>query len=138
MAQLYKIINRKSPTDSVTRKYASRMNIGKVDTETLAEELADEAGQSEGTILGLLEDLNNEIVSQLLMGYKVRMGNIGTLGLRFTGAGSASEEEYDTDNIRRVRIGFLPSTTLKSRIAMDSGNVDLVLYADESGETAEE
>lgn len=121
-----------------TLYYASRLSMGQVSTETLAKELAEEAGQSQGSVLGLLEDLNNEIVEQLLMGYKVRLGNIGLLSLRFFGDGSETEEAYVTDNINNVRIKFVPSTTLKSKIAMDSGNVTLVQYDKDEDSTETE
>lgn len=142
MAQLYHLVKRNDPAtpsdNSTGLYYASRLSMGQVSTETLAKELAEEAGQSQGSVLGLLEDLNNEIVEQLLMGYKVRLGNIGLLGLRFFGTGSATEEEYSTDNINNVRIKFVPSTALKSKIAMDSGNVTLVEYSKEEDSTESE
>lgn len=123
MSQIYHTVCRESPIDGVSRYYAQRVSSGTVSVEDLASEIASEAGQSEGTVLGLLYDLNNEICERLLAGYNVRLGNIGLLGLRFQGSGVEDEDEYSPELIDRVLLRLTPSSALKSALDVDSGNV---------------
>ena len=62
MPILYKVINRKDPRapEGPGKYYASKMGLGMVTTKLLAKEIAERAGQSEGTVLGLLQDLETK------------------------------------------------------------------------------
>lgn len=129
MSIIYKLHSKKNPMDSSDVKYfARRVSTGTVDTETLAQEIAVRAGQSEGTVLGLLEDLNEEILSQLMQSYKVRLGNVGVVSLRFKGAGVDSEDDYRSTNIDRVKLNLKASSTLKNAVSVDDEDVSFVKY----------
>ena len=130
MPILYKVINRKDPRapEGPGKYYASKMGLGMVTTKLLAKEIAERAGQSEGTVLGLLQDLQREVLTWLQQGYSVRLGNIGILYVKFNGLGADSAEKYDPAYIMKVMVRVHPSTDLKSTVSMDNDKLDLQRY----------
>ena len=128
MPILYKVINRKDPRapEGPGKYYASKMGLGMVTMKLLAKEIAERAGQSEGTVLGLLQDLQREVLTWLQQGYSVRLGNIGILYVKFNGLGADSAEKYDPVYITKVMVH--PSTDLKSTVSMDNDKLDLQRY----------
>lgn len=130
MPILYKVIKRKNPRNPEVpaRFYGSKIGLGMVTTKLLAKEIAERAGQSEGTVLGLLQDLQREVLTWLQQGYSVRLGNIGILYVKFNGLGADTAEKYDPGYITKVMVRFYPSKDLKSTVSMDNDKLDLQRY----------
>lgn len=126
---LYKIIERKDPRtpDEEGKYYASKLNLSKVTNRELAEYIATRAGQSQGTVFGLLEDMFQEMLRYLYDGYSVQFGDIGTLRCSFNGLGVENKEDWDTDLLSRVRVLFTPSAELKADIRPGSPYINLEL-----------
>ena len=129
MALLYNIVRRESPMDGAGRYYAQRVSAGVCTLADIAKEISEYAGQSEGTVYGLLVDLNNEMVTQLLNSYGIEMGNIGKLKLKFVHNGTVDTvDEVTADNVKECRIHYVPSATLKSQLDVDNTDVEFTYY----------
>ncbi len=117
---LYKVIERKDPRnmEAPGKWYAVKFGTGSVGVPRLAAEVAEHAGQSEGTVTGLLRDLLTEMQKWLLLGHSVRLGEIGVFSLTLNGSGSDTREDYDPSNVTRVRVRFTPSADLKSSTSL--------------------
>lgn len=127
MPIIYRVIQRQKPgtQDPENCKfYMSRNSTGLITTKIIASEIAASAGQSEGTILGLLEDLHNEIVNHLKNGYSVRMGNIGILRCTLQSTGQETEDLVDSSTIKRINVRLVPSVDLKKSIDLTNPNLD--------------
>lgn len=127
MPLIYRVIARQKPgtEDPENKKYyLSRNSTGLIKTETIAHEIAISAGQSEGTILGLLQDLHNEILSHLKNGYSVRLGNIGILHPTITSWGEETEEEVDASSVSKINVRFIPSIGLKKSVELTNSYLD--------------
>lgn len=126
MPLLYKIVGRQKPgtgDPTSVKYYLSRNSTGLITTDIIAKEIAESAGQSEGTILGLLQDLHNEIITYLKNGYSIRMGNIGILRPSIHSEGKEKAEDLSAANIKRIGVCFLPSVNLKSSISLANPNL---------------
>lgn len=127
MPLLYRVVSRQKPgsqNPETAKYYMSRNSTGLVTTETIAKEIAESAGQSEGTILGLLQDLHNEIFNQLKNGYSVRLGNIGILHPTIQSNGEDSPEKVDAMRVRKINVRFVPSIGLKSSVDLSNELLD--------------
>ena len=140
MPCVYKIIQRRNPRDIEGPKkfYGSKVSLGCVTTKTLAKEIGERAGQSEGAVLGMLRDLQNEVVDLLLQGYSVRLGNIGILYTTLKSDGADTAKGWDLSYLQSVRLRLRPSVELNNSTALDSGNLDFKLYTPISQEEEEE
>lgn len=127
MPLIYRVVGRQKPgTEGPENKkyYLSRNSTGLIKTETIAHEIAISAGQSEGTVLGLLQDLHNEILSHLKNGYSVRLGNIGILHATITSSGRETEKEVDAACVKQVNVRFIPSVGLKNSVDLTNEYLD--------------
>lgn len=124
---LYKVIERKDPRtpSGQGNYYAVKLNLSKVTNKELAEYIATRAGQSQGTVLGLLEDMFQEMLRFLYDGYSVQFGDIGTLRCSFSGLGSENKDDWNTDLLSRVKVLFTPSAELKADIRPGSPYITL-------------
>lgn len=82
------------------------------------------AGQSEGTCLGLMQDIMTAALKYLLQGYSVQLGEIGTFRLSANGLGTDTEEEYEATRITKIRVIFTPSTHLKKAVSLEDKKIE--------------
>lgn len=129
MAILYKTLSRSNPLDrSQNLFYGTKVSAGKCSLETIAQEISEYAGQSQGTVIGILRDLNTKLIQMVQQSYGIDMGNVGKLKGKIWADTTSEEDEFTADNIYAVGVRLVPSTRLKGEIALDSGNVEFVKY----------
>lgn len=77
--------------------------------EKFARHIADHNGvYSRGTVKGVISDMCECIVEQLLNGNKVQLGELGTFGISIGCTGAESIEKFSAKNIVEVNILFTP------------------------------
>ena len=129
MAILYNVVLRDSPVDGTSRYYAQRVSSGLCTLETIAQEISEYAGQSEGTVYGILVDLNKEMITQMLQSYGISMGNIGKMKLKFIKPVKCdSEDAVTADTVTQCGIIYTPSSTLKAKLDVDNTDVSFTYY----------
>ena len=65
---------------------------------------------SRGNVKGVISDMCECLVEQLLNGNKVQLGELGTFGLTLKSKGAPSKEEYTTDYIKSLNVQFTPGS----------------------------
>lgn len=77
--------------------------------ERFARHIADHNGvYSRGTVKGVISDMCECIVEQLLNGNKIQLGELGTFGISIGCNGAESIEKFTAKNIVEVNILFTP------------------------------
>ena len=67
-----------------------------------------------GTVMGVMQQMLDCLVEQLLDSKKVRFGDLGTFYLTFNSDGEADYDKATEQNVKGVRLRFLPSQTKES------------------------
>ena len=99
-----------------TRQVAQQVNLGRVDIDQLATEIAEVTSLGEGDVKSVLLHLAKQSVGYLTMGFSVRLGDLGTLTPRISAKAVPTTDKYTTDNIRRVNVRYTPSSAIKTRL----------------------
>ncbi len=111
--------------------------------EKFAKHISDHNGvYSRGTVKGVISDMCECLVEQLLNGRKIQLGELGTFGVSISCEGAESIEKFTAKNIKSVNILFTPGVdfeNLRSRaefapVASRAAQV-ATLKAEKAGET---
>ena len=77
--------------------------------EKFAKHIADHNGvYSRGTVKGVISDMCECLVEQLLNGNKIQLGELGTFGISISSEGAESIDKFTAKNIKAVNILFDP------------------------------
>ena len=85
--------------------------------EQFAKHIADHYGvYSRGTVKGVISDMCECLVEQLLNGNKIQLGELGTFGVSIRSEGAESIEKFTSKNIKAVNILFTPGEDFENLI----------------------
>ena len=73
-------------------------------------------GYSRGTVKGVISDMCECLVEQLLNGNKIQMGELGTFGISISCDGAESLEKFSSKNIKAVNILFAPGEEFENLV----------------------
>ena len=97
---------------------------------------------SRGTVKGVISDMCECLVEQLLNGNKIQLGELGTFGISLSCEGAESIEKFTAKNIKEVNILFTPGVDLENLIGRAEFNPvasriaqKATLKAEKAGET---
>lgn len=77
--------------------------------EKFSKHIADHNGvYSRGTVKGVISDMCECLVEQLLNGNKIKLGELGAFGISLKTEGAESKEKFTSANIKAVNIVFSP------------------------------
>ena len=110
--------------------------------EKFAKHIADHNGvYSRGTVKGVLSDMCECLVEQLLNGNKIQLGELGTFGISVSCDPADSLNEFTAKNIKEVNIVFSPGEDFENLINRAKFNPvasrivqNAVLKAEKNGE----
>lgn len=71
---------------------------------------------SRGTVKGVICDMCECLVEQLLNGVKIQLGELGTFGISISSEGADSMEEFTSKNIKEVNILFAPGSDFENLV----------------------
>ena len=92
--------------------------------EKFAKHIADHNGvYSRGTVKGVISDMCECLVEQLLNGVKIQMGELGTFGISISSEGADSIEKFTAKNIKAVNILFAPGVDFENLIGRAEFNL---------------
>ena len=78
---------------------------------------------SRGTVKGVIADMCECLVEQLLNGNKIYLGELGTFGISLSSKGADSMQEFTAKNIKTVNIVFTPGADFENLIGRAEFNV---------------
>lgn len=91
--------------------------------EKFARHIADHNGvYSRGTVKGVISDMCECIVEQLLNGNKIQLGELGTFGISIGCTGAESIEKFTAKNIAEVNILFTPGNDFSNLVSRATFN----------------
>lgn len=76
-----------------------------------------------GTVRGVVIDMCECLVEQLLEGKKIQMGELGSFWVSLTSEGAESMDKFTAENIKAVNIIFTPGTDFENLIGRAEFNV---------------
>ena len=101
--------------------------------EKFAKHIADHNGvYSRGTVKGVISDMCECLVEQLLNGNKIQLGELGTFGISISSMGADSLDKFTSKNIKAVNILFAPGVDFENLI----GRAEFNLVASRSAQAA--
>ena len=114
----YKLIERGNPSNPTAPKkiYASPVKTGTKTISSLSSDIADISSLSRGDINNVITNLVERIPKELLEGQSVSLGELGTLRISFSSEGVASEEDFNTNKIKNLKVIFTPGKLIKEEI----------------------
>ena len=131
----YSVYMMQSPfsKDDTPKAYA-RNQVSEVWTlEKFSKHIADHNGVfSRGTVKGVLSDMCECLVEQLLNGNKIQLGELGTFGISINSEGAESIDKFTSKNIKEVRIIFTPGADFENMI----GRADFNMVASRAAQVA--
>lgn len=85
--------------------------------EKFSKHIADHNGvYSRGTVKGVISDMCECLVEQLLNGNKIRLGELGTFSISLSSEGAETCEKFTAKNIKAVNILFSPGDDFNNLI----------------------
>lgn len=93
--------------------------------EKFSQHIADHNGvYSRGTVKGVISDMCECLVEQLLNGNKIKLGELGDFFISLNTEGAASIEDFSARNIKAVNIVFTPGKDFENMV--DQAEFNLV------------
>lgn len=71
---------------------------------------------SRGTVKGVISDMCECLVEQLLNGNRIQLGELGTFGISISSEGAESLEKFTLKNIKAVNILFAPGADFENLV----------------------
>lgn len=104
--------------DETPKAYAKNQVSEIWSLEKFAKHISDHNGvYSRGTVKGVISDMCECLVEQLLNGNKIQLGELGTFGISISSEGAESIEKFASKNIKAVNILFSPGADFENLIS---------------------
>ena len=103
--------------DETPKAYAKNQVSEIWSLEKFAKHISDHNGvYSRGMVKGVISDMCECLVEQLLNGNKIQLGELGTFGISISSEGAESIEKFTAKNIKAVNILFSPGADFENLI----------------------
>ncbi len=109
----YKVIPRKNPQSRETKFYAQLTETSPVLLSTLADVISRQSTITTHDVKAVLSALEEHLVSYLLQGNSIRLGDLGSFRLTVKSGGAESEETFEQSLIKSVKVCFTASRNMK-------------------------
>ena len=125
MAIPYKVIPVKQPGKQGEVKYYGRPVLqGSLSLEEIAARMALESTVTEHDVKAILSSLQQHVIDALKSGQSVRLGDLGSFHLTFTGKGTEKKEDYSVKSqLKAVRVQFTKSARMRRELSLTSGGL---------------
>ncbi len=129
--------------DETPKAYAKNQVSEIWSLEKFSKHISDHNGvYSRGTVKGVISDMCECLVEQLLNGHKIQLGELGTFGISISSTGAESIEKFTSKNIKAVNILFAPGEEFENLLNRAEFNLvasrtaqAATLKAEKAGET---
>ena len=115
----YSVFMWKNPTvENAVEKAYAKNQVSEIWTlEKFAKHISDHNGvYSRGTVKGVISDMCECLVEQLLNGNKIQLGELGSFVISISSEGAESIDKFTSKNIKAVNILFAPGTDFENLI----------------------
>ena len=115
----YKVVERENPLTQEKMFYAMADTVTPMTLDEVAELIEKRCTLSSADVKAVLDALQFEVLHALLDGKSVRLGDLGSFRPTVSSKSANSADEFDSSNIKRVRVRFTPSAELSDRLRTD-------------------
>lgn len=114
----FNLVARKNPQDRKlnAKYYAQPEYNGTVDVDFIARQIAGRSLLTAGDIKNVLSNFLEEVPTFMLLGYSVKLNELGTFRISFTSDGAVSPDVFKTNLINGLKVIYTPDSALKTRI----------------------
>lgn len=110
--------NRKNPTTGVAKYYATIAPVDPCDIDDVIADIENRCTINRADVYACLEALQTVMSEYLTNGNSVHLhGMLGCFRVTISSQGSDTAQEVTADNIKRVRIRYRPSVSLKKALS---------------------
>lgn len=123
MAIYYNVVGRKNPAEASepnaeVKYYAVQKTLGTIKIAEIAEALAIRSGHSEGSVMGICQDLIEAIAHFVSTGSNVSLGGLGYMQARlYNKGGATTEDTYEISLKEKFTVQLRPSYKLESKLS---------------------
>ncbi len=121
----YTLISRKNPITKEYLYHATGVPVNPIGLEEIAEEISGKCTVTAHDIKAVISALEEVTFKHLRNGNSVRLGDLGSFHARLSSSGTATEEEFSPENIRGLKVRFMPSSKLRFELSLENPNVKL-------------
>ncbi len=125
----YNLISRKNPITKEYAFHASLIPVVPITLKTLAQEVSDTCTLTVHDVKAVISALEERVYKALRNGQSVRLGDLGSFRPTVHSASAATEEDFTMENIRGLKVRFVPSSKLRYEMSLSNPNVTLVRNA---------
>ncbi len=121
MAVWYKVVSKRPggiAGNSPTKYYPAVTNRTMIDSRGMAEEISKRTNFSTADVMGMIETLTQLVPAMLQQGKNIRLDDFGTFSLHVSGVGKDQPEKVTKKDITKVKMAFLPSKYIKSKLKL--------------------
>lgn len=132
-----RVVNRKDPRkpEEAGLYYGSVVSFDKVGVDELSKLISANCTVTRSDCLAVISALQEQIQTALLGGKRVNLGYLGNFHLTCNGEGTLTAKEYTCNNIRKLRVAFIPGKQLKNALRVGNGDVKFFnLYEEKENE----
>ncbi len=114
----FKVIPRKNPSnrEAAPKYYASINSKGKRNNRYIAKQIAERSSLNQMDVLSVIEGFLQIIPETLADGYKVDLGEFGTMGLTAKSNACETEEAFNSTMIEGTKVNFRPGKLFKKEL----------------------
>ena len=122
----YTLISRKNPITKEYAYHATGIPVNPIGLDEIAEEISGKCTVTSHDIKAVISALEEVTFKHLRNGDSVRLGDLGSFHARLSSSGTATEEEFSAENLRGLKVRFMPSSKLRFELSMQNPNVKLL------------
>lgn len=122
MTYLYKPLARKNFKIGENMFYPAPLPAAVTDFELLAAEISAKCTLTRADAMGVLKELERQILHALLSGYTVRLGSLGAFRLTAKSVGVETKDDVSSQLVKKARVRYVPSTWINNKLLLQ--NVD--------------
>ena len=134
----YYIISRKNPLNKSEKFYAQLSAGAPVTLTELTEKIVQRCTLTKPDVQAAIAAFEEEVTAALMQGRSVKFGTLGCFRPSLASTGSMDKEGFTSKNIKRVKVRFTPSPTIRKTVQPGQPGVSFQLINPATDEVVEE
>lgn len=134
----YYIIGRKNPLNKSEKFYAQLSAGAPVTLTELTEKIVQRCTLTKPDVQAAIAAFEEEVTAALMQGRSVKFGTLGCFRPSLASTGSMDKEGFTSKNIKRVKVRFTPSPTIRKTVQPGQPGVSFQQVPEPQAEVIEE
>ena len=134
----YYVIGRKNPQNKTMKFYAQLTTGAPVKLTELTEKIVARCTLTKPDVQAAIAAFEEEVTAALMQGRSVKFGTLGCFRPSLASTGSMDKEGFTSKNIKRVKVVFTPSPTIRKTVQPGQPGVSFQLINPATDEVVEE